>query len=183
MSYFYNFNFDEDKMYGMPIADMSDVCYGKRKIRINKEDDTIPRTTNPYTCGHVYYKVHEFPACVYKRSFWLEERDDKLAEEIRVRYLEAREKKKEEIKTKTLTIKEIFDICKDYDVCVDLSYLDKQYGQYRYVIKFYYGIKRSYDLLDSSEFESILADRESFVKYICDFLEKANEKEDKDESF
>ena len=96
MAWFYNFNFNEDKMYGMPIADMSDVYFHKRKIRINKEDDTIPRTTNPYTCGQVYYKVHEFPACVYKRCFWLEERDDKLAEEIRLRYLLAREKQKEE---------------------------------------------------------------------------------------
>lgn len=93
MAWFYNFNFDEDKMYCMPIADMSEANFNKRKIRINKDDDTIPRTTNPYSCGQVYYKVHEFPACVYKRCFWLEERDDKLAEEIRIRYLEARTKR------------------------------------------------------------------------------------------
>lgn len=95
MAWFYNFNFDENKMYCMPIAYMSDPYFNKRKIRINKEDDTIPRTTNPYSCGQVYYKVHEFPACVYKRCFWLRERDDKLAEEIRIRYLETRAKKKE----------------------------------------------------------------------------------------
>ena len=96
MAYFYNFNFNEDVMYGMPIADMSAAYKNRRKIRINKEDDTIPRTTDPYCLGHVYYKVHEFPACVYRRCFWLEERDDNLAEEIRMRYFEARDKKKKD---------------------------------------------------------------------------------------
>lgn len=95
MAWFYNFNFNENKMYCMPIADLSTAYYGHRKIRINKEDDTIPRTTNPYTCGQVYYKVHELPEIVYKRCFWMEERNDEKAEEIRIRYLEERAKKKE----------------------------------------------------------------------------------------
>lgn len=96
MAWFYNFNFDESKMYCMPIADLSAAYYGFRKIRINKEDDTIPRTTDPYVEGHITYKVHEFPEVVYKRCFWMEERDDEKAEKIKNRYLEARAKKKAE---------------------------------------------------------------------------------------
>lgn len=93
MKYFYNFNFDEDKMYGMPIDKMSEASSDhKRWINIAKEHDTIPRTTNPYVEGCVTYKVHEFPEVVYKRCFWMEERDDKKAEEIRRGYLEARAK-------------------------------------------------------------------------------------------
>ena len=80
-----------------------------------------------------------------------------------------------------LTIKEIFDICQEYDVLVDLSYLDEYYGKY-YVIKLYYGRRKSCVLLDSSEFESIFADRESFVKYISNFLANVKEKEVTDEN-
>lgn len=39
MAWFYNFNFNEDVMYCMPIAVMSDVYYGKRKVRINKGEE------------------------------------------------------------------------------------------------------------------------------------------------
>ena len=97
MKYFYNFNFDENTMYGMPIIRMSAASSDhKRWIKIAKEHDTIPRTTNPYVEGCVTYKVHELPGVVYKRCFWMEERDDEKAEEIKNRYLEARAKKKEE---------------------------------------------------------------------------------------
>lgn len=95
MAWFYNFNFDEGIMHCMPIADMFTAINHKRKISIRKEDDTIPRTSDPYICGKVYYKVHEFPEIVYKRCFWMPERDDEKAEEIRRKYLEARNKKKE----------------------------------------------------------------------------------------
>lgn len=96
MAYFYNFNFDEGIMHCMPIADMYTAAKHRRKIAIRKKDDTIPRTTNPYICGKVYYMVHEFPEVVYKRCFWMEERDDEKAEEIKNRYFEERAKKKEE---------------------------------------------------------------------------------------
>lgn len=97
MAWFYNFNFNEDVMYCMPIAKMLSVnSKHRRRIVINKEDDTIPRTTNPYIEGHVYYTVHEFPETVYKRCFWMDERDDKKAEEIKNGYLEARAKKEAE---------------------------------------------------------------------------------------
>ena len=96
MAYFYNFNFDENTMYCMPIAKMSEASSNhKRWISIAKEHDTIPRTTNPYVEGYVTYKVHEFPEIMYKRCFWMEERDDEKAEEIKRRYLEERAKKKE----------------------------------------------------------------------------------------
>lgn len=95
MAWFYNFNFDEDKLYCMPIADMYVGGKHRRKIKIRKEDNTIPRTTNPYVEGHIIYVVHEFPETVYKRCFWMEDRDDEKAEEIRKRYLEDRTKKKE----------------------------------------------------------------------------------------
>lgn len=95
MAWFYNFNFDEGITYCMPIADMFTAIKHIRKIAIRKEDDTIPRTSDPYICGKVYYKVHEFPEIVYKRCFWMEERDDEKAEEIKKRYLEAMAKKKE----------------------------------------------------------------------------------------
>lgn len=94
MAYFYNFNFDENVLYGMPIYQMFAPSKNRRMIAIKKEDDTVPRTSNPYICDKLYQRVREFPACVYKRCFWLEERDDKLAEEIRQRYLEERAKKK-----------------------------------------------------------------------------------------
>ena len=42
MAYFYNFNFNEDAMYCMPIAKMFPAIYHKRNIVIRKEDDTIP---------------------------------------------------------------------------------------------------------------------------------------------
>ena len=96
MAYFYNFNFNEDVMYCIPIDKMYGARNHRRNIVIRKEDDTIPRKTDPYVEGHIMYKVHEFPETVYKRCFWMEERDDKKAEEIKNRYLEARDKKKEE---------------------------------------------------------------------------------------
>lgn len=37
MAWFYNFNFDEDKMYGMPIADMFPACKHRRNIVIRSE--------------------------------------------------------------------------------------------------------------------------------------------------
>lgn len=93
MRYFYNFNFDENTMYCMPIIRMSAASSNHRRyINIAKEHDTIPRKTNPYDEGCVTYKVHEFPEVVYKRCFWMEERDDKRAEKIRRDYLEARAK-------------------------------------------------------------------------------------------
>lgn len=95
MAWFYNFNFDENTLYVMPIANMFPVYKHRMNIMIRKEDNTIPRTTNPYVDGHIIYKVHEFPETVYKRCFWMDERDDEKAEEIRRRYLEARAKKKE----------------------------------------------------------------------------------------
>ena len=97
MRYFYNFNFDENKMYCMPIIGMSAASSDhKRWIKIAKEHDTIPRTTNSYVEGCITYKVHEFPEIVYKRCFWMEERDDEKAEEIKNRYLENRAKKEAE---------------------------------------------------------------------------------------
>lgn len=96
MAYFYNFNFDEDKMYCMPIDKMFTACKNRRHIWIRKEDDTIPRTTNPYVDGHVTYIVHKFSETVYRRCFWMEERDDKKAEEIKNRYLEEKAKKEAE---------------------------------------------------------------------------------------
>ena len=96
MAWFYNFNFDENKMYCMPIADMFVGGKNRRKIAIRKEDNTIPRTTNPYVEGRIIYVVHEFPETVYKRCFWMEERNDKKAEDIKNRYLEARAKKEAE---------------------------------------------------------------------------------------
>lgn len=97
MAYFYNFNFNEDEMYCMPIAKMNVPDRNhRRRIVINKKDDTIPRTTNPYICDQVCYTIHEFPETVYKRCFWMEERDDEKAEEIRKRYLEERAKKEAE---------------------------------------------------------------------------------------
>ena len=96
MAYLYNFNFNEDVMYCMPIAKMNvPDSKHRRRIVINKKDDTIPRTTNPYICDQVCYTVHEFAETVYKRCFWMEERDDEKAEEIKNRYLEARAKKEE----------------------------------------------------------------------------------------
>lgn len=74
-----------------------------------------------------------------------------------------------------LTIKEIFDICKEYDTCVDLSYFNSIYDDTNYMIKLYYGRKRNYRLLYPSELEQIFADRESFEKYICKFLEEVKE--------
>lgn len=79
-----------------------------------------------------------------------------------------------------LTIKEIFDICKEYNVFVDLSYLNLCYDpQVPYMIKLYYGRKRDYRLLNSLDLEYIFADRETFSNYVCEFLEKAKEKEEK----
>ena len=78
-----------------------------------------------------------------------------------------------------LTIKEIFDICKEHGVYVDLSYLNLCYDtSVPYMIKLYYGKKRQYRLLNSIDLEYIFADRESFSNYVCDFVEKAKEKED-----
>lgn len=78
-----------------------------------------------------------------------------------------------------LTIKEIFDICKEHDVYIDLSYIDAHYGiMNTYMIKLYYGRKRNYRLLDSLGLEYIFADRESFEKYICEFLEEINKKKE-----
>ncbi len=83
-----------------------------------------------------------------------------------------------------LTIKEIFDICKEHDVFVDLSYLNMCYDpSVNYMIKLYYGRKRQYRFLSSLELEYIFADRESFSNYVCKFLEEVKEKEeDKKES-
>lgn len=76
-----------------------------------------------------------------------------------------------------LTIKEIFDICKEHNVFVDLSYLNLRYDpQVPYMIKLYYGRKRDYRLLNPLDLEYIFADRESFDKYVCEFLDKAKEK-------
>lgn len=77
-----------------------------------------------------------------------------------------------------ITIKEIFDICKEHDVFVDLSYLNLIYDERSYMIKLYYGKNRNYRLLDSSDLESIFADRESFEKYVCEFLEEVNKKKE-----
>lgn len=96
MAYFYNFNYDENTLYVMPIAKMYTATYHRRNIEINKADDTIPRKTNPYVNGRVMYKVHEFPEIVYKRCFWMEERNDEKAEEIRRKYLKAMAKKEAE---------------------------------------------------------------------------------------
>jgi len=72
-----------------------------------------------------------------------------------------------------LSIKEIFDICKEYDVFVDLSYLNMSYEpSVPYMIKLYYGRNRNYRLLGPLDLEYIFADRESFEKYICEFLEE-----------
>jgi hypothetical protein len=95
MAWFYNFNFDEGKMYGMPIAELYNSYKNRRRIVINKEDDTIPRTTNPYVEGRVSYLVHAFPETVYKRCFWMLERNDEKAEEIKNGYLLARAEAKE----------------------------------------------------------------------------------------
>ena len=77
-----------------------------------------------------------------------------------------------------LTIKEIFDICKEHEVSVDLSYLNKCYDpSVPYMIKLCYGRKQQYRLLSSITLECIFADRETFNNYVCDFVEKAKEKE------
>lgn len=76
-----------------------------------------------------------------------------------------------------LSIKEIFDICKEYDVYIDLSYLNTYYDMHPYLIKLYYGRKRYYRLFSTLDLEYIFADRESFNKYVCDFIEEAKEKE------
>lgn len=79
-----------------------------------------------------------------------------------------------------LTIKEIFDICKGHDVFVDLSYLNLfSDPSVPYMIKLYYGRKRQYRLLNALDLEYIFADRESFDKYVCEFVEEAKEKEAK----
>lgn len=96
MAWFYNFNFNEDIMYCMPITHMYDPWKNRRRIVIRKEDDTIPRTTNPYVDGHVTYIVHKFAETVYRRCFWMSERDDNKAEEIKNRYLEEKAKKEAE---------------------------------------------------------------------------------------
>lgn len=77
-----------------------------------------------------------------------------------------------------LTIKEIFDICKEHDVFVDLSYLNLIYDERSYMIKLYYDKNRNYRLLDSSDLESIFVNRESFEKYVCEFLEEVNKKKE-----
>ena len=78
-----------------------------------------------------------------------------------------------------LTIKEIFDICKEHGVYVDLSYLDSRYNPDRpYMIKLYYGRKLHYRLVNSDELGIIFANYEDFDRCICDFVEKAKEKEE-----
>lgn len=79
-----------------------------------------------------------------------------------------------------LTIKEIFDICKEHDVFVDLSYLNSCYDPDRhYMIKLYYGRKRHYRLVNSDELEIIFANYKNFDRCICDFVEKMKEKDNK----
>ena len=75
-----------------------------------------------------------------------------------------------------LTIKEIFDICKEHEVFVDLSYQNMYYDTRCYMIKLYYGKKRYYRILDPLEFEYIFADRQSFDKYVSDFLDEVKKK-------
>lgn len=77
----------------------------------------------------------------------------------------------------TITIKEMFDICKKYGIIIELSSLSGSYNPYNYMIKLIYGEKLHYDLIDSSRMEFILADRESFEKYIFYILEKLKGKE------
>ena len=80
-----------------------------------------------------------------------------------------------------LTIKEIFDICKEHGIYIDLSYFDSHYSpDCPYMIKLYYGRKRQYRLLNSIDLEYIFADRESFDKYVCKFLEEANKIKEED---
>lgn len=79
-----------------------------------------------------------------------------------------------------LTIKEIFDICKEHDVFIDLSYFNLfSDPQVPYMIKLYYGKKRQYRLLNALDLEYIFADRESFDKYVCEFVEEAKKEEKK----
>lgn len=55
-----------------------------------------------------------------------------------------------------LTIKEIFDICKEHDVFIDLSYFNLfSDPQVPYMIKLYYGKKRQYRLLNALDLEYI----------------------------
>lgn len=106
MAYFYNFNFDENKMYCMPIEKFSISVPSKYKrvplryIEININDYPIPSKSRYWhrVDGRVFtvYTVHESPETVYRRCFWMEERDDEKAKEIKNRYLEERAKKKAE---------------------------------------------------------------------------------------
>lgn len=76
-----------------------------------------------------------------------------------------------------LSIKEIFDICKEHNVFMDLSYLIMSYDpSVPYMIKLYYGRNRHYRLLSSLDLEFIFADRESFDKYVCEFLDEVKRK-------
>lgn len=79
-----------------------------------------------------------------------------------------------------LTIKEIFDICKEHSVFVELSSLNPCYDpDVPYMIKLYYGRKRNYRLLSPLDLDYIFADHESFEKYICHFLDEVKKKEEK----
>ena len=79
-----------------------------------------------------------------------------------------------------LTIKEIFDICKEHGAFVDLSYIDGHVYEYCYMVKLYYGRRRLYRLLNDTDMEFIFTDRESFEKYVCEFVEEAKKKEAKE---
>lgn len=79
-----------------------------------------------------------------------------------------------------LTIEEVFDICKEHDVLMDLSYIMGYADGFSYMIKLYYHRQRQYRLLNSLDLKFLFGDRESFEKYVCDFLEEAKKKEEKE---
>lgn len=96
MAYYYTFYNDENILYCMPISFMYEPFHNARKITINKEDYIVPRKSQPSIYkGRVFCVTHTLPKTVYRRSFWMEERDDEKAEEIKNRYLKAMAKKKE----------------------------------------------------------------------------------------
>ena len=79
-----------------------------------------------------------------------------------------------------LSIKEIFDICKEHNVFVELSYPDTYFDDDElFVVKLRYGRERLCRIIDQAYSDYIFGSRESFEKYVCDFVEKANKKGNK----
>lgn len=76
-----------------------------------------------------------------------------------------------------LSIEEFVDICKEHNVFAELSYLNIHDDARQYMIILRYNGRRRHNLLDISALDQIFANRESFEKYVCEFLEEVKEKE------